>query len=294
MNALQNIHRKPVILFNFIVLVVRGFINNQGFILSAAVAYYTLLSIVPLSILAIVVLTNFIDDQPLIQTLSTYLEMLIPGYATLLTEQVKSFLENRKVIGVVGFIGLLFFSSLAFSMLEKALSVIFFHPDTTKRRNFLHSTIIHYLFIVIIGIGIVVVSLIVGTIETLESNQTTFFGWNLVLGGATAMSLYVLGITGEIMMFTSIYLVLPETRVKFSHALIGGITATFLWEIIRRILIWNYSAISMVNIIYGSIAITVIALLIIEVVAIILLLGAQVIAELERTNSKSDTGKTSL
>jgi uncharacterized BrkB/YihY/UPF0761 family membrane protein len=42
----------------------------------------------------------------------------------------------------------------------------------------------------------------------------------------------------------------------------------------------------MVNIIYGSIAMTVVALISIEFVAVILLLGAQVIVDLER---KSDT-----
>jgi membrane protein len=294
MNTLQNIQKQPFILFNFIVQVVHGFINNKGFLLSAAVAYYTLLSTVPLSILAITVLTNFIDNQPLIQTLSTYLEMVIPGYAALLTEQVKSFLENRKTVSAIGFLGLLFFSSLAFSMLENAMSVIFFQPVRAKRRNFFLSAIIPYFFIIIIGIGIIIVSFIVGTIETLESHQSNILGWNLALGSATGTSLYILGITGEILMFTSIYLVMPVTRIRLSHALIGGITATFLWEIIRRVLIWNYTTISMVNIIYGSIAITVVALLIIEVVAIILLLGAQVIAELERKNNKTDTGEISL
>jgi YihY family inner membrane protein len=82
-------------------------------------------------------------------------------------------------------------------------------------------------------------------------------------------------------MFSSIYLVMPAVRVRFRYALIGGLTATVLWEITRRVLVWYYSAISMVNIIYGSIAITVVALLSIEVVTVILLLGAQVIAELE-------------
>ncbi len=292
MNAFHNIHKKPVVLFNFMLQVMRGFLNNNGFLLSAAVAYYTLLSIVPLSILAITVLTNFIDDQPLIQTLSTYLELVIPGYAALLTEQVRSFLENRKVVSVIGFFGLLFFSSLAFSMLENAMSVIFFQPIRAKRRKFFLSAIIPYIFIIIIGIGIIIVSLIVGTIETLESNQSTILGWNLVLGSATGTSLYILGITGEILMFTSIYLVMPVTRVRFSHALVGGITATILWEIIRRILVWNYTYISMVNVIYGSIAVTVIALLIIEVVAIILLFGAQVIAELGRNSSKQDMGNS--
>lgn len=66
-----------------------------------------------------------------------------------------------------------------------------------------------------------------------------------------------------------------------------------LWEITRRLLVWYYAAVSKVNVIYGSIAITVVALLSIEVVAIILLLGAQVIAELERKPENSDREKQS-
>ncbi|WP_093883462.1 YhjD/YihY/BrkB family envelope integrity protein [Syntrophus gentianae] len=81
----------------------------------------------------------------------------------------------------------------------------------------------------------------------------------------------------------SSYLVMPVRHVIFRHALIGGLTAAVLWEISRRVLVWYYKAVSMVNVIYGSITTTVIALLCIEVVAVILLLGAQVIAELENT-----------
>lgn len=288
MNRLQRLYLKPVFLYRFILRVIRGFMGNQGFLLSAAVAYYTLLSIVPLTILAIIVLTNFIDEQPLIQTISTYLEMLVPGYAAPLTEQVQAFLEHRQVVGVIGFIGLLFFSSLAFSMLENAMSVIFFQPVRTKRRKFILSVVIPYIFIFLIGIGIVIVSFIVGALETMESSRATFIGWNLKPGSAQGTGLYILGISGEVLLFTSIYLVMPVSRVKFSYALTGGITASFLWEITRRILVWNYASLSMVNVIYGSIAVTVVALLIIEVVAIILLLGAQVIAELERNSGKPE------
>jgi membrane protein len=95
-----------------------------------------------------------------------------------------------------------------------------------------------------------------------------------------------LGIVGEVLMLTSIYLVMPVVRVKFRYALIGGITAAVLWEITRRVIIWYYATISMVNVIYGSIAIMVVALLSIEVVVVILLLGAQVIAELEHKPDK--------
>ena len=274
-------------LFSFLLRVVRGFMSNQGLLLSAAVAYYTLLSIVPLTILALIVLTHFIEKQQLIHTLSTYLEMVIPGYAATLTEQVKAFLENREVVGFIGFLGMLFFSSTAFSMLESAMSVIFFNRVIRKRRHFFISALIPYAYIFLMGLGIVLVSFIVGTIDTVESGYVTILGRSLNLGGNTGVALYILGIVGEVLLFTSFYWVMPVGRVRFSHSLLGGITATVLWEITRRVLIWYYAAASMVNIIYGSIATTVVALLSIEVVAVILLLGAQVIAELERKSDKS-------
>lgn len=273
--------------FGFLLQVLRGFKRNQGLFLSGAVAYYTLLSIVPMSILALIVLTNFIEEQQLIHTLSTYLEMVIPGYAATLTEQVRAFLEHRKEVGIIGFLVMLFFSSIAFSMLENAMSVIFSQGVRIRRRNFLISAIIPYVYIVVMGLGIVLVSFIVGAIEILESRHLTILGWSLNLEGATGVAVYILGIVGEVLMLTSIYLVMPVVRVRFRHALIGGITAAVLWEITRRVLIWYYAAVSMVNVIYGSIAITVVALLSIEIVAVILLLGAQVIAELERTPDES-------
>jgi YihY family inner membrane protein len=87
---------------------------------------------------------------------------------------------------------------------------------------------------------------------------------------------------GMVIMLTSLYMVMPVGRISVRHALIGGVTATVLWEIIRHILVWYYSTLSLVNVIYGSLATAVVALLSIEVAVIILLLGAQVIAEFDR------------
>ena len=71
-----------------------------------------------------------------------------------------------------------------------------------------------------------------------------------------------------------------------SHALIGGLAATILWEITRRVIVWYYKTYTFVNLIYGSFASVVVFLLGVEAVALIVLLGAQVIAELERVNEK--------
>jgi membrane protein len=147
MNKQQYAHWGPVRLFSFLLRVLRGFKRNQGLLLSSAVAYNALLSIVPMSILALIVLSNFIEGERLIHTLATYLEMVIPGYAATLTEQVRVFLEHRKVIGITGFIVMLFFSSIAFSMLETAMSVVFFQRVRIQRCNFLISAIIPYVYI---------------------------------------------------------------------------------------------------------------------------------------------------
>jgi YihY family inner membrane protein len=274
--------------FTFLLKVLRDFKRNQGLLLSGAVAYYTLLSIVPMSILALIVLPHFIGEEHLLQTLSTYLGMVIPGYASTLTEQARIFLEHRQVIGLIGFFVMLFFSSIAFTVLENAMSVIFFHRVRIQHRHFLISAIIPYVYIFLMALGIVLVSFIAGAIETLEKRELLFLGWRLSLEGTSVITLYLFGIIGEVFMLTSIYLVMPVTRITFRHALIGGITATILWEITRRLLVWYYSVLSMVNLIYGSFATTVVALLSIEVAAVILLLGAQVIAELERKTYEID------
>ena len=282
MNKQQNANWRLGRLFSFLLRVLRGFKRNQGLLLSSAVAYNTLLSIVPMSILALIVLSHFIGEEQLFQTLSTYIEMLIPGYAATLTEQVRVFLEHRKVIGIIGFLDMLFFSSIAFSMLENAMSVIFFQRVRIHRRNFLVSAIIPYSYIFLIGLGIVLVSFITGALDILEKKELLLFGWSFSLEGPSRVALYMLGILGEVLMLTSIYLVMPIVRITFRHALIGGMTATILWEITRHILVWYYASLSFVHLIYGSIATVVVALLSVEAVALILLLGAQVIAELER------------
>ena len=288
-NKPQTTRMKPGRFLTFMCCVARDFRRNQGFLLSGAVAYYTLLSVVPMTILTLSVLSHFIGEERLVSTMATYLEIVVPGYTATLLEQVRIFVANRQVIGSIGFIAMLFFSSIAFTVLENAISVIFFHQVRHERRRFLVSALIPFVYICALALGIVLVSFVVGAVETLESRHLVLFGRSVGFAGTERVALYILGIAGELLMLTSIYLVMPVVRITFRHALIGGVAATLLWEITRRVLVWYYASLSMVNIIYGSIATVVVSLLSIEVAAIILLLGAQVIAELENPTCTAAT-----
>ncbi|MGD8861805.1 MAG: YihY/virulence factor BrkB family protein [Myxococcales bacterium] len=252
--------------------VLRAFRNHQGLLLAGAVAYYTLLSIVPLFSLLLVGLSHVVDEAELIAMTRGLLELLVASQADALIAQLRTFLEHRAVIGGFGFLVMLFFSSLAFSVLENCMSVIFFHRAGVRHRHFLVSAALPYLFIALLGFGVLAVT-VIGTMV-----QATDFH----LGEPASVGLYLLGVVGLMLMLTAIYLVIPVGKISFKHALVGGVTAGLLWEIVRHIMVWYFRTLSMVNVIYGSFATTVLALLSLELASIILLLGAQVIAEFER------------
>jgi YihY family inner membrane protein len=267
---------------HFALRVLRAFRANQGFLLAGAIAYYTLLSIVPLFTLLILGLSHFVDAEALTQTLTRYLALVIPGETGLITEQIRNFLAQRDVAGWVLLAALAFFSSIAFTILENAMSVIFVHRVAIRRRHFLVSAVLPYLFIMLLGLGLLVTSSVATLLQALGGEAVQLLGRSYPLDRVAVALLYLLGLGGEALLLTSIYLVMPVGRLSVRHALIGGVAATVLWELTRRVLVWYFATLSLVNVVYGSLATTIAALLTLEVAAIILLLGAQVIAEYER------------
>jgi len=265
----------------FIRQVLLAFREHQGLLLAGAVAYYTLLSIVPMLALLLILLSQFLDRALLLETLGTYLELAAPTRSGELLSDLAAFLDHWKVVGVAGLLFLLFFSSLAFSVLENAMASIFYHRARVQRRHFLVSAVIPYVYIVLLAVGLLVVSLVASWL-TAQGDSLLVFGQRLNMSATTAVVLYLLGLLGEVLLLTSLYLVLPVGRLAWSHALVGGIAATLLWELTRHALVWYLGTLSLVNVVYGSLATTIVILLSLEFAAIILLFGGQVIAEYER------------
>jgi len=270
--------------WRFLGNVITGFRANQGFLLAGAVAYYTLLSLVPVLALILIVLSQVTDLQPLLETTREYLGLVTPVQAPDLTAQIAAFLGNWKLVGGLGLVMLVIFSSFAFTTLENAMSVIFFHRVAIQRRHFLISAIIPYCYILFLALGLFLVSAVSGLLHSLENEPLTILGRSWSLQEYDAGILYALGVIGEILLLSSLYLVMPIGRLAIHHALIGGITATILWELTRHFMVWYFSSLSIVNVVYGTFATAIIILLSLEAAAIILLLGAQVISEYERIN----------
>jgi membrane protein len=271
----------------FAIQTLKAFRANQGLLLAGAVAYYALLSIVPLLILTVIALSYLIDQAELLGTLGHYLEWLIPGQSKMIVAELMNFLNHRDILGWVLLATMIFFSSLAFSVLENAMSVIFIHRIASRRRHFLVSALLPYCYILFLGLGVLLVTLVSGSLQAMGQESVDVLGRNWSLGRVSGVLLYLLGFGGEIFVVTSIYLVMPVGRLSLRHALIGGVTAALLWELTRHVLVWYFVTLSQVGLVYGSLTTAIAVLLSLDVAATLLLLGAQVISEYERVAEAS-------
>ena len=269
----------------FALRVLKSFQANRGLLLAGAVAYYALLSLIPLLILLLIVLSHFIEEARLLATLRGYLEFVAPGQSGVLVRDFQAFLAHRDLIGGVVFTSMIVFSALAFTVLEKSMAAIFHHRQSRKRR-FVVSALLPYVFIVFLGIGLLIVTIVSGKLATLATHDVTVFGVPRSLDELSAFLVYALGVGGEILLLTAIYLVMPAGRLSWRHALIGGIVAGLLWEVTRHVLVWYFGTISQIQLVYGSLTTAIAVLLSVELGAIVLLLGAQVIAEYERASRR--------
>ena len=261
--------------------VLTAFRRTHGLLMAGAIAYYTLLSLVPLFALLLIGLSHVVDERRLIATTQGALGLLVPGRASAITDQVSVFLAHRNVVGWVGAVSLLFFSAMAFGVLETAMARVFHHRSAPKRHPIV-SALIPYAFVVVLGFGLLVVTLITGAIEMLGRSAVHVVGHALPLATASRALLHLLGTGGLALLLTALYMVLPAQRISLRAAARGAIAATLLWEVVRRLLVWYFASVSMVNVIYGSLATAVVLLATLEAASIILLLGAEVVATLER------------
>jgi len=161
-----------------------------------------------------------------------------------------------------------------------------------RRRHFAVSAVLPYCCILFLGVGLLIVTLVSGSLQAMGEDGIDFLGRHWSLGGVSGALLYLLGFAGEVSILTGVYLVMPVGRLSLRHALIGGVTAAVLWEVTRHVLVWYLAHISQVNVVYGSLTTAIVVLLSLELAATLLLFGAQVISEYERSQREAVTEAT--
>jgi YihY family inner membrane protein len=257
--------------------------KNKALLLAGGVAYNALLSMVPMMAVVLVALTHVWDRDQLLAIIAHELALLIPAQAQGIINEVAMLLDNRDLVGGIGLGVMLFFSTWAFKMLEGALAVIFARSRSRRKRSFWMSALLPYIFILVIAAGLLALTITVAVLERLAEADVMVWGYQLSMDSWPAYVLKYSGIATLILMFTSVYRVMPIAEVSWRRALTGGVAAALLWDVLRRALMVYFSKISLVNVVYGSLATVIIALLTLEIGTLIILFGAQIISELQHS-----------
>lgn len=258
------------------------FFRNHGLLITSSVAFHLMLSLIPLCAVLLTVSSHFADTEVLMDMIRQEVALIAPGFVPALTAALQDFMRMRDVAGWVGLLALLFFSSTAFRVLEDAFALLFRRPLPTLRRKFWISAMLPFLFILMISAGLLAITFLHFLIGARGWLAGKLPALEHALAAQSGRILYVAGVIGMVVLFSLLYKIMPVARISTRLALAGGFTATLLWEGTRQILSFYYANFSTVNLIYGSMTTLVVVLLTLEAVALILLLGAQVIAELQR------------
>lgn len=276
--------RRALLSPRFYFTVLKNFFStNSGTLLCGSVAFYTLVSLIPLIGLMLAALSTVVDVSTLSRVVASQLSAMFPGDVPRIMHEVQSFVDHRNLASGVGLLSVFLFGTQAFGALESAMAVIFKKRRERVQRHYLTSLLIPYLYIGALCVGLFIVTGATVFLEWAGARVITVGPLSLDLGGPVALVFPVLRVATEALFFTSLYLVFPGGLIKLKHALFGGLFAVLMWETARRILVWYYlsSRLSVVSVVYGSLVDVFVALIAMQTAAMIVLLSAQIIAEYE-------------
>jgi membrane protein len=258
-------------ILRYLVALIRDMFAGGLMMRSMSLVYTTLLSVVPLLAFSFSVLKGFGVHNELEPLLFTMLEPL-GTQGAIITQQIIDLVDNVKG-GVLGGISLAFFIYTAVSMVQKVEESFNYVWYVAKRQNFARRLVEYF---VVLLIGPVVIVIAIGMIASLKSN--TMVQWLLefkllgpVIVATSKLTPYLL-VTA---VFTFLYIYMPNTRVRFRSALVGGVAAGFAWASVGVIFATFIVFSSRTQLIYSGFAVAITTLIWLYINWLILLMGAQ-------------------
>lgn len=258
-------------ILRYLYALLRDMFSGQLTLRAMSLVYTTLLSVVPLLAFSFAVLKGFGIHNELEPYLFTLLSPLGDQGAEI-TQQIIELVDNVKG-GVLGGVSLAFFIYTAISMVQKIEESFNYVWYVAKRRS-IARRFTEYMVVLLIGPVVIVIAL--GMIASLRSNTIVqlFLANELLSPVVLATSrltpyLLVIGV------FTFLYMYMPNTRVRFRSALVGGLAGGFIWASISAIFATFVLFSSRTQLIYSGFAIAITTLIWLYLNWLVLLVGAQ-------------------
>ncbi len=251
----------------------RELMNNELQLRAVSLVYTTLLSIVPLIAFSFSILQSFgVVNNQLEPILQNFLAPL-GEQGIQISQKILEFVGNMKV-GVLGTLGLLTLIYTVFSMIKKIDDSINVIWKVHRGRGIL-KRLTNYISLTVLGP--ILMFVILGLTASLASNTIVeklahykTFGALIIIWGTILPYLLISAV------FTIIYLIVPNTKVRIIPALIGGIVAGIFWQISSQLFAKGVASSTKYFAIYSSLAIVILFMIWQYISWLIVLLGAQI------------------
>jgi membrane protein len=253
------------------------FNRDNGFFLSSGIAFNILTNLIPFLMLLLALLGTYLyNDQEVLHQIRVYIRNVAPALDPKFMKSLTDVIQNRQIVGILGFAGLLWFSTWVFASLRIAFSVVF---RVEKERGMLRGIGIDLLMILITG-TLLLVSMILSSVVTF---QQSFQGRISVAIGPTIqwMLKYLLPFFLSYCMFFLIYKIIPNERIHIKSALQTALFTGLLWETAKHLFGLYIVHIAKYSVFYGSLSALIIFVLWVYYSSVILVVGAELAYFLE-------------
>jgi len=259
----------------------RAFLLDRCLNLSAALAFYTLVSLIPF-LLLLISGTAYILDSPEsgLRMALRFSSQFFPQAGSLIFEEVSAISRRAEVFGLLGFLSMLWTASVIFSSLENAMGVVFRVP---QRRNFLRGRLLALSMVPASALFFLLFYAVTALSDSLQEMETILweidlFNWSFLEFLTAHQFPYLVLALG----FTAVYKVVPNTPVSFHHALAGGAGCAFLFEAAKHSFAWYLKECSRYGTTHGALEAMIILVLWTFFSACILLFCAELISACRR------------
>jgi membrane protein len=259
-------------ILRYIYAVLRDVFAGQLTLRAMSLVYTTLLSVVPLLALTFSVLKGLGVAEQLEDQLALALEPL-GEQGRQITDRVMDAVD-RVNFGVLGSIGLAFFIYTAIAMVQKVESSFNYVWYVSKPRSFA-KRFTEYSLVLLLGPLLMVIAL--GILTSLQNEELVQYlvsneivGPVAVLFSKATPYLIIIGV------FTALYMFLPNTKVNFGAALVGGLTSGVLWATASLVFTAFVVGSESRDKVYAAFAVAIVTLIWLYLNWLILLIGSQV------------------
>jgi membrane protein len=249
----------------------KKFNEDSGFFLSAGIAFNILINLIPFILLLIALVgTVLYNDQEVLDYIHAYSRDLAPALDPKVMKNLMDVIQNRQIVGILGFVGLLWFSTWLFSSLRIAFNIVF---RVEKSRGLLLGIGIDLLMILLAGILLLLSMILSSGAAFLPAYQ----GRIPIAIGPTVQWLieYLLPFLLTFCMFFLIFKIVPNKKIHIKSALQAALFTGLLWEVAKHLFTWYVVHLAQYSIFYGSLSTPVILVLWVYYSSTILIVGGE-------------------